>query len=49
MALSGIDLLQFHLVGDGLKPGLEWQDVVIAGDHGNGLELEPLGEVHRAD
>ncbi len=43
------DLVEIGLVDDGIHARFQRQHVDIAGHHGDGLELEPLGEVHDAD
>src|SRR5437588_10097207 len=49
LALGLINIVELHLVGDLLHPGLEREDLVIAGHDGDGLEFESLGEMHGAD
>ena len=47
--LGVVDLLQVGVVADGLDALLQRNDLVVAGHHDDGAELQPLGQVHRAD
>jgi hypothetical protein len=44
-----VNLFQIGVVGDGLDSFLRRDDLVIAGHHDHGAELQALSEVHGAD
>ena len=49
VALGVVDFLQIGVVADRLDALLQGDDLVVAGHHGHGAELQPLGQVHGAD
>src|SRR6266446_7331490 len=49
MALGVIDFLQVCVVPDRLDALLQGNDLVVAGHHHDGTELQALGEVHGTD
>jgi hypothetical protein len=49
VAFGGVSLIQLNFVGGRLDAGAERQDLFVAGHDGDGLELQPLSEVHGAD
>ena len=49
MAFGVVDVFEFHFVADGLDPLLQRRDFQVAGHDHDRLELQALGQVHRAD
>src|SRR5579884_3033895 len=49
MALGIIDLLEVGLVSNRFDSLLQGNDLIVAGHHGDGAELQTLGKMHRAD
>lgn len=49
MPLGVVDLPQVCVITYGFDPLLKRYHFVVARHHGNGAELEPLGQVHCAD
>src|SRR5690348_8035916 len=47
--LGIVHLLQISIVTNRLDTLLQWDDLVVAGHHDHGAELQTFGEVHRAD
>src|ERR1700730_5460354 len=44
-----VDIVEIHLIGNRLDASLQRKNFVVACDHCDRFELEPLGEMHRPD